>query len=445
MTSLPEPDPSLSYLTPEPALKGQTLFLGGELGSDDRIWCIPGHASRVMVIDPTTDQCVQIGPEYQGKFKWLRGIQACNGVVYGLQCHSPEVLRIDATALEKVHGRDKEADPDLADYLDKHVKISTIPVPYDTFFEDPEEAKKEKDMIWKYHGGAISPVDNCIYCIPQSATRVLRIDPVKDKCEFVGPKLEGKYKWYGGLAAKDGCVYGIPHNSGSVLRIWPKVIGDNIEVEVTLHGDFGENSHQWHGAGMCSDGNIVCIPNNVSKVLMIRPAEKGHEEVGPKLEIIGDEDVVGTGDNAGRRDRKYKYLGAMSDKNGNVYCIPSGTERVLRVNTRTNVVDEIGPSLYTSGMERLKQNKWQNGFYSDVDSSMYAIPLAAETVLKVELTTQSHDSDDEIVPVVKTLGLPFDPNSNLAKWEGGTKAPNGNMYCMPNNFKKVLKIEPTRV
>lgn len=347
----PEPHPSLSYLETAPPLKGQSLYLGGEQSSaDGRIYCIPGHAPRVLMIDPRTDECKQIGPIMMGKFKWLRGICSSNDIIYGLQCHADSVLRIDAT----------DAMKDI-----NKVKITTIKVPYDEFFEDPEERERERNMIWKYHGGAISHIDGCIYCIPQSASYVLRIDPVSDNCTFVGPKLSGKYKWYGGLPASDGAIYGIPHNSGSVLRICPSA-NEGDDVRVTLHGDLGTSAHQWHGGGLSSDGTIVCIPNNVSEVLLIHPSEE------PTLQIIGDSNVVGTGSNAGRGDRKYKYLGAVSDDDANVYCLPSGTEKVLRINTTKLLVEEIGPSLYESKLERMKQNKWQNGFY--FDNCVYAIP-----------------------------------------------------------------------
>merc|ERR1740136_29237 len=108
------------------------------------------------------------------------------------------------------------------------------------------------------------------------------------------------------------------------------------------------------------------------------------------------------------------------------------------VNTATETVLEIGPSLYDSGMERMKQNKWQNGFYSDVDGCIYGIPLAAETVLKID----TKEMDGSGRPTVSTLGLPSEPFGGLAKWEGGVMTENGIMYCMPNNFKKVLRIEP---
>lgn len=426
---MPEPHPSLSYLEPHPPLVGQTLYLGGELGPDSRIYCIPGHASKVLMIDPNTDKCVQIGPDFIGKFKWLRGIRASNDIIYGLPCHSDKVLRIDATAVVQWKPKD-----DLSfSELDQRVKITTLSIPYDDFFQDKDECEKERNMIWKYHGGSISPIDGCIYCIPQSATRVLKINPQTDECSFVGPELPGKYKWYGGIPAKDGAIYGVAHNSPSVLRICPNKNNVN-NVQISLHGDLGSESHQWHGGGVSSDGTIVCIPNNVSTVLLIRPCEG--DEIEPTLQIIGGHDVVGTGIHTGRSDRKYKYLGSVSDENCNVYCLPSGTDRVLRINTSTLKVDEIGPSLYESGMERMKQNKWQNGFFSKLENCAYAIPLASETVLRIDI-----NGDEKGHPIVTTMGLPH-PVNGLAKWEGGVMASNGCMYCMPNNFKKVLKITP---
>jgi hypothetical protein len=32
------------------ALSGQTLYLGGEVGSDGKIYCIPGHGKVVLVL-----------------------------------------------------------------------------------------------------------------------------------------------------------------------------------------------------------------------------------------------------------------------------------------------------------------------------------------------------------------------------------------------------------
>jgi len=69
---------------------------------------------------------------------------------------------------------------------------------------------------------------------------------------------------------------------------------------------------------------------------------------------------------------------------------------------------------------------------------VYAIPLAAETVLRIR--TGSHEGEDDNINevVVTTWKLP-EPSNILEKWEGGVLASNGVMYCMPNNHKAVLQ------
>lgn len=138
----PVPHPNLSYIEAEPPLKGQTLYLGGEIGPDKNIYCIPGHSSRVLVIYPSNDdndKCIQIGPGFSGKIKLLRGILACNDIICGLPCHADSILRIDAR-------------------IKDDVKITTIPIPYDEYYHDNkrrnEKGKRnglENIMAGQYH------------------------------------------------------------------------------------------------------------------------------------------------------------------------------------------------------------------------------------------------------------------------------------------------------
>jgi hypothetical protein len=206
------------------ALRGTSLYLGGEEGPNQKIYCIPGHATQVLCINTVTDEVHPIGPVFDasnmilnGKYKWLRGI-VIGDIIFGLPCHADCVLRIDT----------------------KSDEVTTIPIPYEEYFDNkipllalPSDAPtssssspqsctsntataaattrayQERHQPWKYHGGAISPQDGCIYAIPQTSRRVLRIDPITEKCSFVGPELEGRCKWYGGVVGNtDGAIYG---------------------------------------------------------------------------------------------------------------------------------------------------------------------------------------------------------------------------------------------
>ena len=467
--------PCLSLLWSEEEYHGQSLYLGGVEGLDGNIYCIPGNANRVLCIDPRTDRVYplttgssscgdnvsppqvvppMVAPATQqqqrqqvelpqlmvtqqsqqqqqqqqqdllGKFKWLRGIRV-EHIIYGLPCHSPTVLRIDTRTQQ----------------------VTLLPIPYETFYshhynshdDDDDDnnhnnntkfnnvAHEQRTMEWKYHGGSYSHDEGCIYAIPQSAWHVLRIDTRTDTCTLVPSEpLLGRYKWYGGVVGKDGAIYGIPHNARSVLRIQNNAI--------TLHGDYPD-LHKWHGAALAGDGTIVCVPANADFVLCISPAST----TTPTLYEIHAPPVIQTGRH--RNDGKYKYLGCTRGSDGNIYCFPSGSEYVLQVNTMSRTVHNVGPNLVP--MERMVQNKWQNGIRSG--DSIYAIPLSAESVLRIDLAaTATIPLEQEQAAVVTTWRLP-QPHSGLAKWEGAVMASltTGAIYCMPNNHKAVLRIADT--
>ena len=74
---------------------GREKYLGGALGSDGKIYAIPGFARRVLRIDPADGGVEYVGPEYPGEFKWLRSVTCPkSGAIYGLPCHANTVLKI---------------------------------------------------------------------------------------------------------------------------------------------------------------------------------------------------------------------------------------------------------------------------------------------------------------------------------------------------------------
>jgi len=293
--------PKVELIT-SPYLRGQTQFLGGAVGGkpgEEKIFCIPGHFHHVLVIDPKNDSTRIIGPELPGQYKWLRGVCAPSGMIYGLPCHHSHVLKIDPFT----------------------EVVTLLPL--------PEEIQS---LGWKYHGGTLCPIDNCIYTIPQFATRVLKIDPETDTITEVGPVIEGKYKYYGGVVGSDGAIYGICQNAASILRIDPLCRSKANEI-VTLHGNFGGGGHKWHGASVVHQGDVIIgIPCHSNYVLKIEP---NFPE--PIITLEGDETVIKSGRH--QPQHKYKFLGAVTDcESTAVYCIPSGAERVLRIQLVRNEV-----------------------------------------------------------------------------------------------------------
>jgi hypothetical protein len=222
-------------------------------------------------------------------------------------------------------------------------------------------------------------------------------------------------------------------------------------VLVTTHGSYPLGGHKWHGAAASADGTIVSVPANADTVLCIVPASEAAypptSAPEPELYLLQGEAPGDIATGRHRDDSKYKYLGAMAGTDGHVYCFPSGSERVLQIDTGRRTARSVGPNLRDEGLERLFQNKWQNGLTHYSEGCVYAIPLAAETVLRIRTGPPgdgpNEEGEDEkyTEPEVTTWKLPM-PNQTLEKWEGGVIAKNGIMYCMPNNHKAVLQIVP---
>ena len=221
----------LALLSCDPPLRGAEKYLGGELGQNGKIYAIPGHATQVLCIDPTVEPPILtlIGPEFHGKYKWLRSVQFQSGIIIGIPCHASCLLRIDP----------------------KTEAISTIE------WDHTDPLAPNSDLKWKWHGGQISPIDGCLYCVPQRAETVLKFDPLTETVSFLGGPFPGRNKWYGGLLGiDDGAIYAIHQCHTSVLKIDPS------NQTCSLHGDFPSGGYKWHGAVVAPNGVIYGIPSH---------------------------------------------------------------------------------------------------------------------------------------------------------------------------------------
>lgn len=172
-------------------MEGQDKYLGGMSSPcGNFVYGVPGGAKRVLRIRVSDSRLDCIGPRYEGKFKWLRGVEvpasAMNdssyplGCCLALPCNSASILKINPST--------------------SHVY---------TFGEDVlRECGSER---WHYHGGSLA-ANGWLYAIPANAQRVCKFHPVTDEVMFVGPSFPGGQKWFGGILGTDGCIYGIPHN-----------------------------------------------------------------------------------------------------------------------------------------------------------------------------------------------------------------------------------------
>jgi hypothetical protein len=387
-------------------LSGQDKYLGG-MAAGASVYGVPGTARRVLRISVETGEMDCIGPEYDGKFKWLRGVDIPpssdypDGCCIALPCNHLSFLKVvpfDATT-------------------GKRDIVYTV---------ETNQLKDECADIpgWYYHGGNLAS-NGWIYCIPANANRVAKIHPLTDEVSFIGPILEGRQKWYGGIVGSDDCIYGIPHNAQSVLKIDPNA--DTVILLEGTHQPLPEGRWKWHG-GLRAGHKIIGFPNNSDNVLVIDCDRS-------KVYTVGSSDVLQSGRHRIPQDGRYKYLGGALTSDGRfAYLFPCDAERILRIDLESDQLTLVGPSLLDG------ENKFQNGFCG-IDGCLYGIPQRAMGVLRIRPPQSGMEYDEKEVIDVIPCGENMVGTGD--KFEGGVMGPDDCIYCIPLRARACVKIIPS--
>lgn len=238
-----------------PKFEGLQKWFGGIMGSDGCIYGIPQNASRVLKINPLTQECVEIGDCLgDGMWKWHGGHAINDGKqIIGFPNNADNVLVINVEDQKVFTIGDKST-----------LRSGRHRIP--------------QDGRYKWLGGAVTLNGRYSYLFPCDSEQVLRIDNKTFDLSLVGPELlEGENKYQNGFVSKDGCVYGIPQRSAGVLRIIPGYLrGDGAEdqVDVLYCGDdMVHLKDKFEGGVIDLDGNIYCIPLRAKTLMKVIPTE----------------------------------------------------------------------------------------------------------------------------------------------------------------------------
>ena len=76
------------------SLSGTSKWIGGVLAPNGKIYGIPFDSTQVLEIDPVAGTTALFG-SLSGTYKWYGGVLAPNGKIYGIPCNSTQVLEIE--------------------------------------------------------------------------------------------------------------------------------------------------------------------------------------------------------------------------------------------------------------------------------------------------------------------------------------------------------------
>ena len=181
---------------------------------------------------------------------------------------------------------------------------------------------------------------------------------------------------------------------------------------------------------MGRDGCIYCIPSDADHVLKARRPrlEQNHPRggfLGPRLLLIAPLTQVDPATHS------------VEEFGASLASLAEGQSRGQNKRARAALAahalsPSLSPSRRAGGAHAfsLIARRWQNGFLG-CDGKIYAIPLKAESVLRV----------DPITRAVDTIGGPL---LGLHQWEGGVLGRDGALYCMPLRSDQVLVIAPPK-
>ena len=422
--------------TKYPGLIGSSKYIGGVLASNGKIYGIPFSATNVLIIDPvagTADTTTINSTKYpglSGGSKYYGGVVAPNGKIYCMPYLATNVLIID-------------------------------PV---TNTADTTTLSGLSSQNGKYFGGVLAP-NGKIYCMPYLAPNVLIIDtlsnpPTADTTTInstLYPELNVLAKYVGGCLAPNGKVYGVPRDANSVIIIDP--LTDTADfTTITGLNYTGSNTGLYAGAVTAPNGKLYGIPRDALNVLIIDPDS-------PKVNISALYGItVSTSTYTNSTKQLYVGAGATLLTSGllvgdNIIITTSsntkytGYIRSIDSNTTMTFLYAFGVNITAGNITNLEKtrvadlttiefptysfaprNKYVGGVLAQ-NGKIYCIPINVANVLIIDPVTDTGDLTT--IDSTKYPGL-----IGTSKYNGGVLAPNGKIYGIPHNATNVLQVTP---
>lgn len=190
--------------------------------------------------------------------------------------------------------------------------------------------------------------------------------------------------------------------------------------QILLKGTLLTGSNKWQGSALAANGYIYCAPSTSQTVLKIDTATDTYSTFGTVTATLA------------------KYGGAAYvPSNGKIYFCPQTARSVMCIDTSDDSItyfDTTGTVADADTGTLTGTNKWY-GIYLGADGYLYCVPYQATEVMRINPANNS-------ITFIDTSGVVSYTAGNLSgsqKWDGG--AVYGDyIYCSPSDATDFLKI-----
>lgn len=272
-TSIGKIDTKTDTVTTFGSFAGSFKWAGGVLAPNGFIYGIPRDSGTILKINPRNDTATTFGSVGALGDQWYGGVLAPDGIIYCSSYAGTKILKINTNNdFISVINLEVLGVPATGTALGACIGVTGdvyfIPSNNNSFGGILKLRIKDQSIsvitiatggnAWQ--GGVLAP-NGSIYCIPNNATQVLKINTYNDQLTLFGSVGAGISKWSGGVLGPNGYIYGVPRTDTAVLRI------DTVNDTASTFGTV--TSPSYFGGSLAPNGSIYCCPLTATNVLKI--------------------------------------------------------------------------------------------------------------------------------------------------------------------------------
>ena len=322
------------------------------------------------------------------KDKWAVTVLAPNGKIYGIPYDSDHVIIYD---------------PGIN-------AVDSIPITINA------------SVSGKWFSGVV--INSKIYCLPYNHNKILIIDTSTDTLEYISEVGINNRAWISATYHENGNIYGCPSRHSSVLEV-------GTTNWIRPYFDFTFTDNKWFGFTQGINGKLYAAPASSYGILEFSPENKTHRflvaNINTNLSIFPSNTL----------ELDSKWGKGVLAPNGKIYFPPNEATCILCLNPAIIDNDEnLGVTTF-GNFSALPNHRYQSGVLGP-NGKIYFFPINNPNILEVDPKT--HTTILYKIDEIETYLADKDLTAYNSYIFSGTVGLDGNIYCLPFDGTKIIKI-----